>query len=128
MLQLKYNEPCEAYFKQQCLLTVPCIYILQCGLFVKKFPHYFTLNSDVHHHNTRQSKNIHVMTKNLHINDYNPVNACTTIYNALPASLKSIDSVIKFKKEVTNYLIEKCFYSVTHNAYNRNNNKKVFME
>jgi hypothetical protein len=36
-----------------------------------------------------------------------------TIYNALPPSVKRLETLISFKTSLTKYLLDKCFYVLT---------------
>jgi hypothetical protein len=61
------------------------------------FSHYFTLNSNIHQHFTRQSKNLHQFQHNTTLRKYSIKNVGTTLWNSLPITLKNKPSVYCFK-------------------------------
>ena len=126
MLGLGFNESCTNAFKNYKILTVPSIFILQCSLFVKKHPHYFPLNSAIHKYNTRQAGSVHIPRDNLCLNNSNPKRSASIIYNALPNKLKTINDYVKFKRELTSYLQEKCYYSIYPDYYTIFHNKTTY--
>jgi hypothetical protein len=56
----------------------------------------------------------------------NPKHAVATIYNALPPSVKSLESLMSFKTSLTKYLLDKCFYAIYPDGYTINNDKPTY--
>ena len=71
-------------------------------------PHYLRINltsvSDAHSHNTRGStSNFHV-SKSLSATPSSFAYSCVKLWNSLPIQIKSIDSLLVFKRELRNFL------------------------
>lgn len=90
------------------VMSLPCICIFQCLLFVKKNPIKFQLNADIHHYNTRHRRNLykfHYYSRSL------KSSFCTSIrlLNQLPTSIRDL-KLSKFKVIVKQCLASTCFY------------------
>jgi hypothetical protein len=86
---LGYRDDCRYIFKTFKILTVPCIYILQCVLYM-----YLLLSIHSRLHKTQNSTRYY----------------CVKFYNALPWHLKNMDFK-PFKLHLKQLLTENAFYS-----------------
>jgi hypothetical protein len=86
---LGYRDDCRDIFKTFKILTVPCIYILQCALYMyKNKDNYCTLN---HSHLTRHHNLLLSIHSRLHKTQNSTRYYCVKFYNALPLYLKNMD-------------------------------------
>jgi Reverse transcriptase (RNA-dependent DNA polymerase) len=99
---------CNAHFKRLKILTLPSLYILECCKFYRKFPHYFTQNTQTHDYNTRRRHDILINTTLP-----SPKHKVSQIYNKLPRSIKSIASYKNFVSKLYEFLVEKCYYKIS---------------
>jgi hypothetical protein len=104
---------CTDLFKRLGVLTLPCVYLLQCLLYVKNNMSTFKKHVTYHNYNTRNlNQNITPIFCNLMMYKNGPLSHCIDIYNKLPVKLKNIDNINDFKKSIFNYLMEKCYYNL----------------
>ena len=113
ILGLGRTESCRPHFINFKLLTFPAIYIYESCKFVKQNLSDFTHNRDVHGHNTRQANDLHVSKNRLTLYNKGPLGASTKLFNKLPLSVKNIDSFHIFKRNLREFLVNKCFYSIS---------------
>jgi len=69
------------------------------------FSGYFTLNINVHHYFTRQSKNIHQTSIRTSLRKFNIKNFGTSLWNSLPIMLKNKPSIHSFKAAYKQFLL-----------------------
>ncbi|VEN56729.1 unnamed protein product [Callosobruchus maculatus] len=114
---LSYQEPCQSAFVSLKILTLPCIYILQCLSYVKRYENRFVKHSNVHIHLTRNRENLQLndlrLTRSRNAENYH----CIKFYNALPRSIKMLQANLFYKK-MKSYLITKAFYSFEDYLHN----------
>ena len=104
------RETCKSVFVSQKILTVPCIYIYKCLVYVRNNLSKFSSLTSRHTYNTR-SEHVLVVprhrTANFEVSlSYNAV----TLYNKLPAHFKCL-SIRLFKIELRTFLVERAYYS-----------------
>ena len=58
MAGLKYRECCRCKFIELGILTLPCIYMLQCLVYTKRNINLYSTHSDNHEYNTRSNSNL----------------------------------------------------------------------
>lgn len=107
---LGYRDDCREAFVHCQLLTLPCLYILENLLYIKKSNIYLTHNS-VHEHDTRNKKNFVPLYWRLGRCQDGPGYWAIKLFNVLPAQLKQLP-VKRFYTEVKSILISNCFYSL----------------
>ena len=111
MRNLHYRADCKQTFIYFNILTVPCLYILQCLVHMKENSHNYTTHENMHDHLTRNRS--HICT------DYHRIDKIKTgisfyapkMFNLLPPSVKLL-SKKKFTATIKQYLTQKCFYSI----------------
>lgn len=108
-----YLDSCKPLFKKLKILPLPCLYIRDLCLFVKLHPTYFQKLSETSSRQVRSMyiNKLHKPPGHTYMYKNNVYNMCIVIYNKLPDEMKSLDNN-KFKKTLTNWLLDKCFYSV----------------
>jgi hypothetical protein len=68
----------------------------------------FKTNSMLHSHDTRTKSDLFITSHNTKLFEQSTAYYGVLVYNKLP----SVKSIIKFKKTLRNYLLEKSFYLV----------------
>lgn len=111
IFNLQLRESCQSLFKSKNILTVPCIYMYKCLLYIKANIRDHSSLSDGHDHQTR---NAHVLTVPRHRTtnfenslDYNAV----ILYNKLPASVKCLNGK-QFGREIKRLFCDRAYYSI----------------
>ena len=112
-----WYTPTDILHKDLCLLKVSDIFKLKVNQFVHKhklgqlpkvFDSYFTDNTNIHDHNTRQSHNLHLPRTQTQSGQQTIKITGVKLYNALPNIVKSINTIKAFCTKVkklyyTNY-------------------------
>ena len=115
-LRMIYGVPpthsCVALFRDFGVLTLPCLYLFECAIFVKKNIHLFNKNSDTHSYNTRNHNQLSVFQHSKALFEGCPKYRLVHIYNKLPEQIRNIASISKFKKCLFNYLLDMNLYSI----------------
>jgi hypothetical protein len=93
-------------------MTLPCIYIYEILLYIKMSLSKFKTNSMFHSHDTRTKSDLFITSHNTKLFEQSIAYSGVLVYNKLPSEIKSVNSIIKFKKILRNFLLEKSFYSV----------------
>lgn len=108
-----FQEDVRHQFIALKILTLPCVYILQCLLIAKSNLNGYNQRSDFHSYSTRNKSNLQLplnrIQKSRDANSY----FAPKFYNSLPEEFKKIENIIQFKREVKTYLIGKAFYTAS---------------
>jgi hypothetical protein len=72
----------------------------------------FKTNSMLHSHDTRTKSDLFTTSHNTRLFEQSTAYNGVLVYNKLPSEIRSVKSIIKFKKILRNFLLEKSFYSV----------------
>lgn len=107
-----YLAHCKPIFKALNILTLSSQFILEAALLVKKNPDIFTRNSEIHSHNTRQSRQVHKPRVNTTLAQRGPLFASIEVYNNIPQHIQSIQDLDKFKKALKKYLTQEAKYTI----------------
>ena len=110
MSGLDYREDVRPKFIEHAILTLPCIYILECLVHIQSNRDSYKTQEEIHNYPTRQRNNIRIeYTRLLHsrnaYNYYGPL-----FHNKLPHHIKNLQ-LGKFKSIVIKFLTKKAFYS-----------------
>lgn len=111
MVRLNFRDDCKNTFIQLKLLNVPCIYMLQCLVYMREHISDYHTHEDFHNHHTRHREHIYTEFHRINkikcgVSFYGP-----KLYNFLPAAIKVMPTK-QYKNVVKQYLIKKCFYSL----------------
>lgn len=111
---------CKRIFRDLNLLTVPCLYIFKCLMFVKVKLN--TILEEQHHHPyfTRHKNDLLYPRHRLVLFEQTNVYMGKKMFNKLPNTLKTIEKTEHFKCAIKEFLINKVYYSV--NEYLNDNN------
>jgi len=100
-------------FKRMQILTFYSQYIYSLLLFTVNNIHLFTLNNEIHEHNTRNTNNMHPSLTNLTKVKNGPYAMCIKVYNHLPQSIKeTIHNPKHFRSLLKKFLYHHSFYSM----------------
>lgn len=109
--RVHYREDCRDLFIGKGLLTVPCLYIFQCLLYMRENLDQYTTHENIHCHLTRNRTNIYTEYHRIHRTKTAYTFYGPKVFNVLPGTVKSLP-INSFKKIIKCYLIHKCFYSM----------------
>lgn len=108
IFDVPYRESCRPIFIGRDILTFPSIYIYKAVQYVHTKIISFKLPENGY--NTRKNQ-LYIRRHKTTLFEKSPECSFTKLYNALPASLRGITEIKKFKSNVKQYLLSKCFYS-----------------
>ncbi len=103
---------CVPAFRKLKILPLPCMYIYQASVYIKQNLAVCEKRSDIHTYNTRHNGDLEIRSTRLTKTARNPNILMKKIFNNLPREIKDIASMATFKKELVNFLIDKCYYNV----------------
>lgn len=107
---LPLKTPCRNYFKEEGILTVISMYIYETILYSTDEKN--KTRSSVHCHNTRRKEDLDLPLRRLKKTQDHPQYIGTKFFNNLPQHIKSLtNKKTKFKKSLTNYLIQNPCYT-----------------
>jgi hypothetical protein len=95
------TSSCKPYFKKLKIMTLPCIYILEILTHTKGSLSKFKTYSMFPSHDTRNKADLFITTHNTKLFEQSITYRGALIYDKLRSEMKSVKSVRKFKKEVT---------------------------
>lgn len=102
-------EPCGPLFKKLNLLTLPCMYILELCMLVKKNMYLFERKRVVFY--TRYPNSLVVPPQRTACFAKNSYCMSVKVFNVLPENVKTLPET-KFKTTLYSLLLENCFYTV----------------
>lgn len=105
-----YLDSCKPLFKALNVLPLPCLYIFEMGIFVKKYQNLFASNKD-YEYRGRRDNDLRIPSQRLKLYSQNAYCMAIRIYNKLPRDIKTL-TLYKFKNKLFTFLMEKMYYSV----------------
>lgn len=111
LLGIGYTADCREYYRIQNILTTPCVYILECLLFIKENINNYTLNCSYHSYSTRFCNDISINYRRLNKSRDGSNYHAIKFFNALPRHVRDLPQLI-FKRAMKRYLASKSFYTV----------------
>ncbi|CAB3250915.1 unnamed protein product [Arctia plantaginis] len=113
MVGIPPYESCKLYFRKYEILPLPCLYIFEVSVFVKRNPGLFKKAKDMFPRNTRGSERLVLdFVPRTTLFQKNCYNMCIKIFNSLPPTIKALP-LLKFKRKLKTWLLEKMIYSRT---------------
>jgi hypothetical protein len=119
MLRLSPRDSYREGFNRLGILTVPSlyiyiyIYIYSVLMFVFSNRKFYQTNNTIHHINTRQYGELHVLSVRLSAIQRGMLYSSIMIYNNLPQNIQKMSDNVKiFKHGLKNLLVRNAFYSV----------------
>lgn len=109
--RIGYREDCKHQFVKLGILTLPCLYIFQCLIYIHNHAENYCVQAELHNYNTRNKNNIRydftrLKTSRNSINYY-----AIRFFNLLPLEFRT-QSANTFQKSLKKYLIARAFYSI----------------
>ncbi|KAG8266574.1 hypothetical protein J6590_108211 [Homalodisca vitripennis] len=107
-----FGTSCQPLFKELKILSLPNLYILKTLLIVQS--NFESLSSDNfdHNYNTRFKANFQYPIHRLRLVEKTPIYTAKKLYNKLPQKYKHLINSKTFKSKLTDFLLEKNYYSV----------------
>lgn len=109
---VRRKAPCKTLFQSFGIWTLPSLYIYEMLLYYNFNYDSIQVGSDVHNYNTRSRDQHRQVPHRLQLSASLPQNIGPKLYNKLPQNIKLEKQPSKFKKLLSNYLLQKAFYSV----------------
>jgi hypothetical protein len=104
------------YYPYKCILlflmTLPCIDIFEILIYTKRSLNKFKTNCMFHSHDTRNNSYLFITSHSIKLFEQSIAYNIVLIYNKLPSEIKSVKSIIRFRKVLSKFLLEESFYSV----------------
>lgn len=105
--QICIPDSCKPAFISLKILTMPCLYIFETVMFIKKHQYMFKPLKSKRRQNTVQSYRF-----NLVQNQKSIIGMAPKIFNKLPANIRDIECLNEFKSKLFSFLVEKAYYSI----------------
>lgn len=112
IFDLEIRKSCRQVFKNNNILTFPCVFILKSITYIKMNIHSMRQNRSFHNYSTRGGNLLRTEAHNTSLYEHSPMYTGTLLYNKLPETIRGIENTDKFKRTLKTYLISKCYYSV----------------
>lgn len=111
LANIKQTESCRPFFVKYKILTLVSIYILEACKFVRKHNHLYSPLTGVKRNNRNEHK-FKIPTSKLQLFTSGPHCMAIRIYNKIPNKIKNIDKITLFNKQLQQFLVLKCYYSL----------------
>lgn len=105
MFGMNFRQSCRRVFRSKKILTVFALYLYECSIFLFKNKNLFTIHNTNHTYETR-TIDINYPIHRLTLTERNPSYMCIRIYNKLPAVLRNVVELSRFKKKLQSFLID----------------------
>lgn len=112
IFSLKRKQSCKDVFRENSILTFPCLYIFESVMFLRKNMDLFSCSNTFSDHTLRPRHNISVPRHSTSFFEKNIKFECIKLFNSLPACLKMDMPINVFRKRLKTFLLERSFYSV----------------
>jgi hypothetical protein len=107
---LKRSESCRQTFKENRILTVTSLYVLEVVCFIKKYKGAMKHNFAIHEHNTKSKYDQHTLICNTSLFQKHVMNMGVKMYKYLPSKIKKLENFNCFRKEIKLVLLKNSFY------------------
>jgi hypothetical protein len=101
------TETCRTHFIELNILTLPCLYIYEVGIYVKSNISQFSVFNSC-----RQKDKIYTGPFKTALLRKSIFGMAPKIYNKFPKNITTLDDLSEFKKRLYKFLAEKAYYSV----------------
>jgi predicted enzyme involved in methoxymalonyl-ACP biosynthesis len=109
---LKKFESCRQTFKDNRILTMTSLYILEVLCFIKKHKNDLKRNCEIHKHNTRSKYNLHTQSYNTSLLQKSVLHMGSRLFKHLPLRIRNVDKYNQFRKEVKSTLLNSTIYTL----------------
>jgi hypothetical protein len=107
---LKRGEYCRQTFKENRILMVTSLFVLEILCFVKKYKGNWKHNFSIHKHNTRSKYDLHTQICNTSLLQKSVINMAVKLYTYLSSKIKKLENFNCFRKEIKLVLLKNWFY------------------
>lgn len=111
IFDLKPRASCRPIFINKKILTLPCVFIFKCVMFVNSNKHLFEKIGSYSAYNTRGNGLLSVPRHKTAFFEDSPFYSCLSIYNKLSPSIRAMCGK-RFEFAVRKFLTTRAFYSV----------------
>ena len=119
-------ESCRQKFKENRILTMTSIYVIEVLCYIKKYKGDLKHNCKIHEYNTRTTQqkqhepkdntrskyDIHTQSHNTSLLQNSVLHMGDRLYKCLPVKIKNLDNFNQFRKEVKLILLNNSFYTL----------------
>lgn len=105
-----YLDSCKPLFKKLNILPLPCLYILEVGIFVHRYDDLFKKFKDFQHRG-RVGERLWTPPQRLAMYSKNIYCMAVRIYNKLPDNFKKL-TFNEFRFKLHNFLLSKLYYTI----------------
>jgi len=106
---LNKKESCRQKFKEN-ILTITSLYVLEVLCYVKEKGD-IKYNHNFHEYNTRSKHDLHTQSCNTSSPQKSVLHMGVKLYKCLPLTIKKMDGIEKFRREVKSILLNETFYT-----------------
>lgn len=112
------THSCREIFKKYRILTFFSLFIYELCVFVFVNRNGFNTTEKIHSINVRNKNDFYVPFCKYKISSDCPDNIGLKVFNRLPGDLKQVKLLHRFKLELREFLVSKCFYSISEYMLN----------
>jgi hypothetical protein len=105
-------ESCRQKFKENIILTVTSIYVLEVLCYIKKYKGDLNHNCEIREYNTKSKYDLHTQSHNTSLLQNSVLHMGVRLYRCLPLKIKKLDNFNQFRKEVKLMLLKNSFYTL----------------
>jgi hypothetical protein len=106
------DQPAQSLFRQNHILTLPCLYILEVSKYVRRHLHKLPTNAEHLNSNSRRRHHLYVPARRLAKSSKSLRVMGPKIYNAIPNEIKEAPSDTTFTSKLKKLLADMPFYTV----------------
>jgi hypothetical protein len=107
----KYKS-CREKFKENRILTVTAMYVLEVLCYIKKEKGDLQHNCGFYKYNTRSKYDLHIQFCNSSLLQNSVLHMGVRLYKRLPLKIKKLDNFNQFRKAVKSTLLNSSFYTL----------------
>jgi hypothetical protein len=105
-------ESCRHKFKENRILTVTSMYVLEVLCYIKKYKGDLKHNCEIHEYNTINKYDLHTQSRNTSLFQNSVLHMGIRLYKCLPLKIKKLDNFNQFRKDVKSTLLNNLFYTL----------------
>ena len=108
---LDYGADVRASFVKLRVLTLPCRYIFDCIIYMKKNSGNYSMCSELHSYNTRQSDSVYINSLRLKRSSIATLYYAPVFFNKIPREIRALNDK-DFTASIRTFLCDNAFYSI----------------
>ena len=119
-LTINKYESCRQKFKENRILTVTSMYVLEVLCYIKKYRGDRKHNCEIDECNTRSKYDLNTQSRNTSLLQNSVLHMGVKLYRCLPLKIKKLDNFNQFRKEVKSVLLNNHFIHLKKSSYSSN--------